>query len=175
MRLLRSTCIPCCALILVAGCHHHRRDGFDMLSRRGYRYRVGSALVGPARDTLRVVVVVLNESKEMRGIAFGSCGMSGNELTARLTASGHSWKSDIPEKHPVVFHDSAGRVIEQVCLAVLHVMTFPPGHSTTYVLETPVRDILGDSLPNGRYHVTARLWDQRHLDAGEVTLLSPRN
>jgi hypothetical protein len=51
-------------------------------------------------------------------------------------------------------------------------MTFPPDHTMTFVLKTPVKDILGDSLPPARYHITARLWDE-HLNAGEVTLSRP--
>ena len=51
-------------------------------------------------------------------------------------------------------------------------MTFPPGATYTSVLKVPIREILGDSLPSGRYRVTARLMsdggDGRKLDAGDV-------
>ena len=168
MRVLRLRLLRCSALALVAGCHHH---GYNpgMLSKEGYRYRAGSAVIGPARDTLRVAVVVVNESKEMRGITLNYCRTPPNVVTARLSAQGRSWSSKTPEEKAVVFHDSAGNVIEQACVASLMLMTFPPGHTMTFVLKTPVKDILGDSLPPARYHVTARLWDA-HLNAGEVNL-----
>jgi hypothetical protein len=60
------------------------------------------------------------------------------------------------------------------CTLSLPVRTFPPGDSETSVLKVSVREILGDSLPSGRYKVTARLisngGDGRELDAGEVVL-----
>jgi hypothetical protein len=168
MRRVYVSFVVCCALVLVAGCHHRRGHEPDFLSKRGYRYSAGSALVGRSLDTLRVAVVVVNESKEMRGIAANYCRTPANAVTARLVARGRSWSSPTNEE-PVVFHDSAGNVMEQACVASLMLVTFPPGHSMTFVLKTPVKDILGDSLPPARYHVTARLWDEQ-LKAGDVTL-----
>ena len=53
----------------------------------------------------------------------------------------------------------------------------PPGKSKTFVLLVPVKDVLGDSLPEGRYHVTANVrvngTQVRGLRAGELTLSAP--
>jgi hypothetical protein len=59
----------------------------------------------------------------------------------------------------------------------MQVIGLPPGKSTTFVLLVAVKDVLGDSLPEGRYHVTATVRVSgalvRGLSAGEVKLSSP--
>lgn len=135
-------------------------------------------MVGDSSDTLRVAVVVVNESREQRGIILPSCPPFLNQLQAKVGANGHSWDSETYEKRRMPrYFDSSGKVIPQVCAPVMRVMTFPPGGSYTYVLKVPVHDILGDSLPSGRYHVVASLRlnaDWKHgLDAGDVQLTKP--
>jgi hypothetical protein len=53
-----------------------------------------------------------------------------------------------------------------------------PGKSITFTLAVPVEDVLGDSLPNGRYHVTVSIRVSgkhvRGLNANDVELSSPR-
>jgi hypothetical protein len=60
---------------------------------------------------------------------------------------------------------------------MLPVMSFPPGTSYTYLLNVPVREVLGDSLHAGRYRVTARLYINDKfvpdLQAGDVELVAP--
>ena len=52
-----------------------------------------------------------------------------------------------------------------------------PGKFETFVLLVAVKDVLGDSLPEGPYHVTASVrvsgTQVRGLSAGEVKLSSP--
>lgn len=172
--LLRLTCVVCIGLVSIAGCHRAYR-GPDWMSTAGYRYRAGAAVVGPERDTLRVAVVVVNESNQQRELPFSHCPPYANAVKARVVAGGRNWNSEVyEERQHGVFRDSTGKPIPEFCGGSLIVMTFPPGGSYTSVLKVPLREILGDSLPSGRYRVTARLvgsgGDGRKLDAGEVVL-----
>jgi hypothetical protein len=165
------------ATLSVLGCHRFH-DAPGPLSTDDYRYRAGSAIVGAARDTLRVAVVVVNESNQQRMLGFPFCPPVYNAVKARVAASRREWDSEVYEqKRNPIPRDSTGNAIPQVCPAMLPVMSFPPGGSYTYVLNVPVREVLGDSLPAGRYGVTARVNVNgnlvRNLDAGGVELFAP--
>ena len=173
-RRLRLILLACMAPVALAGCHRGY-SGYPFFNTDGYRYRAGAAVVGPDRDTLRVAVVVVNESNQQRVIGLARCPMWGEIVKAQVAASGRNWSSEVYEQRQhVVPHDSTGKPIMEVCAASLPAMTFPPGARVTSVLKVPVREILGDSLPSRRYRVTARLisngGDGRKLDAGEVFL-----
>ena len=173
-RILRLVLFVSIASALFSGCHRHYY-GYPMLNTDGYRYRAGGAIVGPNRDTLRVAVVVANESNQQRMIPLSHCPLWANIVQARVTASGRSWNSEAYERRQhVVPRDSTGKPMLEACAASLLVMSFPPGASYTSVLKVPVREIVGVSLPSGRYKVIARLisngGDGRKLDAGEVIL-----
>jgi hypothetical protein len=163
--------------VLFSGCH---RASYSPESMRidGFRYSAGSAVVGAAFDTLRVAVVVVNDSRQYRELGFPSCPPMLNPLKIRVTASRREWDSETSEirKQPV-YLDSTGKPIPRVCVAMLPVMTFPPGASYTYVLKVPVTAVLGDSLPKGRYQVTAQLringYLTGRLPAGYVKFSSP--
>lgn len=172
--LLRLTFIACLAPLSLTGCHHRYRANPD-LSTEGYRYRTGVAVVGPERDTLRVAVVVVNESKQQRMLPMSHCPVYTNVVQVRVKAGGRTWNSEVFEqKQHFAPGDSTGKPMMEICVASLLVMPFPPGTSYTSVLKVPVREILGDSLPSSRYRVTARLVSQggdgRKLDAGEIFL-----
>ena len=160
--------------LLLSACHHSTYTHPGM-STSGFRFSPGSAIVGDASDTLRVAVVVVNGSREQREIAIPTCAPFLNQVQAKLRRNGRVWSSETYEKRKMpTYFDSVGRPIPQVCPAVLLVMTFPPGASHTYVVRVPVRDILGDSLPSGRYSVMASLRIngdlKKALDAGHVEL-----
>jgi hypothetical protein len=168
------TLAACVGLASIAGCHRARQSN-EWMSTSGYRYSAGAAVVGPGHDTLRVAVVVVNESTQRRALPLNYCPLYGNPVKARLVVSGRYWNSEINEEKPrPVVRDSTGQPVIEACASNLVVMTFPPGASHTSVLKVPIREILGDSLPSGRYKVTARLvgvgGDGRKLDAGEVVI-----
>jgi hypothetical protein len=81
-------------------------------------------------------------------------------------------------KQPQYF-DFTGKSLPRVCTLELIGMTFPPGATYTYVLKVPVQEVLGDSLSNGRYDVTAQLRLNGFLtgrfEAGDVKLVAPRH
>ena len=172
--MLRLTFTACLGLASIVGCHRGYR-GYEWMSTAGYRYRAGAAIVGPARDTLRVAVVVVNESNQQRELPLSRCPPYSNPLIARVSAGGRNWSSEIyEERQHGLFRDSTGHAPSPICDASLSVMRFPPGASHTSLLKVPLRGILGDSLPSGRYRVSVRLegsgGDGRKLDAGEVEL-----
>ncbi len=177
MHLLRPSLVAFLALLSLVGCHR-LNDKPGPLNTDGYRYRAGSAIVGTARDTLRVAVVVVNESDQQRELGFPSCPPVYDAVKARVAASRRHWDSEVyeQEKQPIP-RDSTGKPIPRFCTLMLPIMTFPPGGSYTYVLNVPVREVLGDSLPSGHYGVTARLVINgklvRDLDAGDVELSAP--
>jgi hypothetical protein len=171
LRLALSLVVASASLV---GCHR-AYGGYPLLNTDGYRYRAGAAVVGPGQDTLRVAVVVVNESNQQRVLPFSHCPAWASVVWARVTARGRNWSSEVYERRQhVVPRDSTGKPIMEGCLAYLLVRTFPAGDSQTSVFKVPVREILGDSLPSGRYRVTARLigngGDGRKLDAGDVFL-----
>jgi len=148
----------------------------EFLRTDGFRYRAGNAVVGPALDTLRIAVVVVNGSGEQRAIPLSSLCAPFNRVAASVTSRGREWESDAwrPARQPAS-RDSSGRPMFFAC--PMQVMGIAPGASKTFVLAVPVSEVLGDSLPSGRYRVTARVRVSgklvRGLDAGEVEFASP--
>jgi hypothetical protein len=173
--LLRLKFLALMAPVVLAGCHRNHL-GDPMLSTQGYRYRTGVSVVGPQRDTLRVAVVVVNETNEQRMLPLSRCPLWASAIQAEVSSRGHNWNSEVYEErlHHVVYRDARGNPITEACGGSLLAMKFPPGASFTSEFKLPVREILGDSLPKGRYRVTSRLitsgGDGRKLDAGEVVL-----
>jgi len=163
--------------VLIIGCHR-TTYGPESMRIDGFRYSAGSAVIGAALDTLRVAVVVVNDSRQYRELGFPSCPPMLNPVKARLKASRGEWDSETSElRKQSVYLDSSGKPIPMVCVAMLPIMTFPPGASYTYVLKVPVPEILGDSLAKGRYQVTAQLrlngYITQRLPAGHVEFKSP--
>jgi hypothetical protein len=152
------------------GCHRVNYTP-ELLSTDGFRYRAGSAVVGAALDTLRVAVVAVNDSRQERAIVVSSPCAPFNRVAARVRAGARQWDSEIwhPAKQPAD-RDSSGTPIVSGCS--LLVTAIAPEASITFVLAIPVREVLGDSLPRGRYRVTARVRINgklvRGLDAGDI-------
>ncbi|MGZ3483615.1 MAG: hypothetical protein ACXU96_08510 [Gemmatimonadaceae bacterium] len=80
---------------------------------------------------------------------------------------------------PPVVRDSTGKVIPFIfdCSAMM-VRKLPPGRSVlTYSSSTAVREVLGDSLPPGRYQIRAFFSlngrSVKGIPAGEVDLRAP--
>jgi hypothetical protein len=178
-RYLTSAGVSLLVLAPSVGCHR-RHYGSPLFRSSGFRYAAGSALVGQDSDTLRVAVVVVNESHEQRVLMVSTgCFPSRSPVIATLFGNGRNWNSEGYEKRqqPQYF-DSAGRQIPTACAGNPIVMTFPPGASRTYELKVPTRAIFDASLPPGHYDVTAQLAINGTivdgLNAGTIALSSPR-
>lgn len=167
------------ASILVGGCHHVAPVP-EPLRSEDVRSTARSALVGLNRDTLRVDVTVLNTAKTPRALQTWVCG--GNPLVIKIQRDGRIWDSGNwyeERMRPPVVRDSTGKVIPFifVCSAMM-VRELPPGRSVlAYSSSTPVREVLGDSLPPGRYQIRAFFSLNRRsvkgISAGEVELRAP--
>jgi hypothetical protein len=139
-----------------------------------------SAIVGLNLDTLRVDVTLLNTAKTPRVLKISPC--YGNPLVIKVQRDGRVWESAAWERdtvHVATFRDSVGKVIPQVfiCSAMV-VLELQPGRSVlAYSSSIPVREVLGDSLPPGRYRIRAFFSLNRHsiegVSAGEVELRAP--
>jgi hypothetical protein len=158
-----------------AGCHRVSYTP-EFLRTDGFRYRAGSAVVGAALDTLRVAVVVVNESRQPRFILISSFCAPFNRIGVTVRAHGRKWDSDVwrPPPPQPASRDAFGNLILKGCSVVA--LGLAPGASRTFVLAVAVREILGDSLPNGRYQVAARVQINaqlvRGLELGDVELSS---
>jgi hypothetical protein len=167
------------ASISIVGCHHVAPLP-EPLRVEDVRSTARSALVGLNRDTLRVDVTVLNTAKTPRALGTWVCG--GNPLVIKVLRDGRIWDSGDWERErtqPPEVRDSTGKVIPFVfvCSAMM-MRELPPGRSVlAYSSSTPVREVLGDSLPPGRYQIRAFFSLNRRsiegIPAGEVELRAP--
>jgi hypothetical protein len=167
------------ASISIGGCHHVAPVP-EPLRFEDVRSAARSAIVGVNRDTLRVDVTVLNTATTPRALGTWACG--GNPLAIKVQRGSKIWESAAWERErpqPPVVRDSTGRVIEMVFVcSAMSVRQLRPGRSVlAYSSSTPMRDILGDSLPPGRYQIRAFFsLDRRSITgipAGEVELRAP--
>ena len=167
------------ASISTFGCHHGppvpeaQRD-------EDIRSTARSALVGLNLDTLRVDVTVLNTAKTPRGLVLSSC--YGNTLAIKVQRDGRIWESAAWERarmQPPVVRNSTGKAIPEVfiCSGIALRELLPGRPVLAHSSSTPVRDILGDSLPPGRYQIRASFsLNERSIKgipAGEVELRVP--
>jgi hypothetical protein len=73
---------------LLAGCHHTASTTPEFLRTDGFRYQAASGVVGRASDTLRVAVVVVNQSRDPRLVPVSSICAPFNRVSAEVTGSG---------------------------------------------------------------------------------------
>lgn len=103
--------------------------------------------------------------------------MSDVQVGNQETSNGHESSLADAGNPPAVFFDSAGNEIPKVCSADLRIAVLSPGAFYTFALDVPVREVLGDSLPAGRYRVTAALAINGDripgLEAGRIELAAP--
>lgn len=163
---------------LVISCHHHRADEVsERLRLDRIRLSARSALVGTAADSVQVTVAAVNESSLDQAIEISACEPSPLEIHAQH--ANKSWDSRAWEQSKVpVYRDSTGHVVLPISICSLVTVTLvPPGVSASYDRRISVRDILGDSLPPGRYKIRARVYintqGSKGLPAGEIELRLP--
>ncbi len=180
-RVRRCSNFLACAVasVSIIGCHHAASVP-EPLRVEDVRSAARSGLVGLNHDTLRVDVTVLNTAKTPRALSNWVCG--GNPLVIKVQRDSRIWDSAEWERErmqPPVVRDSTGKVIPYmfVCSAVMVRQLLPGRPVLAYSSSTPVRDILGDSLPPGRYQIRASFSlnerSIKSIPAGEVELRVP--
>lgn len=159
------------SILLVAGCHrvsYYKSPPID-----GLRFFATADLFRRTDDSIVVRVSTQNRASRERSLEGGICS---DPLTLRLhPVSGvrrkqARWDSSAWRR--------ATRSPQEVCLALLVRRLIPPGSSSQVAVFTlPVRAILGDSLPLGRYRFTAQLnssgWSAGEIDAGILEIPPP--
>ncbi len=174
--------LSCCLAGLVAlGCgrrEYHRPEPVD-----GVRFFAASSLDPRSDGTLLVRVSAHNRSRRPRRIdAGGSCADGVVVRAIPIGSSTATWDSGAWRRAQAARlaarRDTTpdGRPIQYgTCLLDQLVIELAPGDSAHVAsLAVPVREVLGDSLPPGRYRIRARLtgngWQAGELGAGEVEL-----
>ncbi len=167
------------ASISLLGCHHRTSEPEaprldDVLST------ARSALVGLNRDTIRVDVTVLNTATTPRVLRTSVCAE--NSLVIKVQRDGRIWDSAEWERETArlaVSRSSGGKDIPIVytCSTVAIRQLLPGRPVLLYSSLTPVREVLGDSLPSGHYAIRAFFSLNRRsiegIPAGEVELHAP--
>ena len=154
-------------------CHRYSTQGVPE-PIEGVRFRAFSVL-SPARDTLTVQVLAKNFSRERRSID-GPAGCD-EGISVRASLSDESARDATWASVGWLEYEASPpkRQAARTCVSSKLVAMINPG-STGIVagLRVPVRTILGDSLPSGRYRVFARLQGNGRragvLDAGRIDL-----
>ena len=151
----------------------------------GVRFFANAGLTGGVGETLRVQVSAHNRGRRLRQIDAGGCG---DALLVRVTSpvkSGAAWDSKVWREAEISALNARrdttpkGRpIIYGACAPVAITRELAPHDSGAIAAVTiPVRAVLGDSLPPGRYRIETRLfgngWKAGQLTAGEVELRLP--
>ncbi len=135
---------------------------------RGLGYRVRTAV---ARDSLLARAVVVNEGPDTVHLEFGTCALKLRAYRAAERAGPPVWRSERVEPW------SGGGVYG--CDLKLGISDLAPGDSLRpFEVRVPLIEVLGDSLPDGRYHFGAVLElnfaETGELAAGAAELAVPR-
>lgn len=170
--LFRASRFLLAALPLLAGCRQHVNSQPLRAPIDGVQFVARARLLAPGDSLLEVRVRAVNEGRAIRTLEFGSCSMNLGVASVGRTPE-RKWEY-------LVWTDSARPA--HSCEPYLATRDLVPGASVSpsdYIRRVPIRAILGDSLPPGRYRVTARVTangrSSGELVSGEVELrLSPR-
>lgn len=150
----------------------------------GLRFGARAEAAGSTRDTLVVRIWARNAGRRERSLMWSA--RFGDGLVVRITPSGGAssrhavWDSG--ERASAAYREKTrgdttpdGRQMPILAYDIMVRRVLAPGDSADVVsLSVPVRAVLGDSLPAGRYRLTARgagnVWEAGELRAGEVEL-----
>lgn len=164
-RLLRAPrlLLPCAPLVL--GCWHRTNQEPFRPPIDGVRFVARAKLV-PGDSLLEVRVRAVNTGRAIRTLEFGNCSMNVGVSSVGLTPA-RKWEYVVWAK-------------SRRCLEYQATRDLAPGDSVSpsdYTRRVPIRAILGDSLPPGRYRITARVnangRSSEHIEVGEFELGSP--
>lgn len=138
------------------------------------RLTAESRVEGGGPRVLRTAAWVRNPTTRSLRFEYGACALRQRLYRSAARTGTAAWRSEL--RRP------AGSPGGYACPAVLLGSTLPPGDSLRFGLAVPLAEVLGDSLPAGRYFVAAELellddsqrppnWERRFtLAAGEAEL-----
>ena len=154
--------------LATASCGHRARGHGDPFQTEGLRFFAAARLTGRA-DSVFVTITARNDAGVQRALQGGTCGdpfvlRASPEPVPRRRPPAPVWDSALWRR--------ATDPPNQVCLAVAVLQLVAPRDSTPVAgLAIPVRSVLGDSLPDGRYRLTAQFHGA--LEAGTIELRTP--
>ncbi|MBA2244306.1 MAG: hypothetical protein H0W11_05085 [Gemmatimonadetes bacterium] len=128
---------------------------------QGLSYRAETQVTGTAPRQLRTEVTVTNTSSQRVRLEYGHCALSIRAYRTPERSGRPAWDE---------------RLLGRPCPAYLAGSTLRPGESVSpsqFRSSIPVREILGDSLPEGGYYFSASLalnWQMATMPAGEGEL-----
>ena len=169
-RLTRASRYLLFLLSFVLGCRHNVVRESRQLPMDGVRFVAHARLLTPGDSLLEVRVRAVNTGGAIRTLEFGNCAMNVG-VSSVGSAPTRKWEY-------VVWANSRRPRLE--CLDYEATRDLAPGDSVSpsdFRRHLAVRAILGDSLPPGRYRITARVTangrSSGHLDVGEIELRPP--
>jgi hypothetical protein len=148
------------------------RDNVPLLRTiQGLSFRAETHLAG-AEGQLRTEVIVRNLNEQPVGLEYDHCS-----LYLRAYRFAHRSGRAVWDERYLPDYDPKINALLRVCdLVGYPLIRLPPGDSvrfTNFQLSPTVGEILGDSLPKGRYYFVARLGvnkDTVLIDAGSLNL-----
>ena len=165
--LLRASVVLLPCLPLLDGCQRHVTAEPLRPPIAGVRFVAHATLLAPGDSLLEVRVRAVNTASVVRTLEFGACS-----INLGLASVGQT-----PERKWEYLGWANARQPGHSCEPYLATRDLVPGASVSpsdYVRHIPIRAILGDSLPSGRYRVTARVFangrSSAELQSGEVEL-----
>ena len=135
---------------VTAACRHHVNHESPRLPIDNVRFVARAKLLTADDSLLEVRVSAVNTGRAIRTLEFGSCSMNVGVSTVGITP---------PRKWEYVVWASSRRP-RIPCLPYQATRDLAPGDSVSpsdFLRRVPIRAILGDSLPPGRYRITARV------------------
>ena len=166
----RSLTIAILACAVVLGCH--RRRYYEAPKLVGVSFEAYSAFRGPSLDTVGISSRMVTTEDAPPTLQWGACGptakferVSGDSRQHRQWSS-YEWQQAEARKHGMVF----------ACLAMLSQGPITPEmKQNRLAFSVATKDVLGDSLPAGRYKITLQLpvVGSQPIPAGFLELRSP--
>lgn len=153
--------------LATASCGRRAHNYPATFTTDGLRFFAAARLIG-GTDSLLVSIAARNDAGAQRALQGGICGDS---FVLRV------YREPVTRRRPDPVWDSgvwrrATDPPNRVCLPVGVLQVLAPGDSTAVAgLALPVRAVLGDSLPPGRYRLKAEYHGT--VDAGSVELRAP--
>jgi hypothetical protein len=133
----------------------------DGVLRDGVRYTASTAVLESFPVQLHTTVTLVNTGRTTARLEFPSGCVALLRAYGSATATEPVW-------------DQATVVM---CTMALQLLDLAPGESRSYSMRTDAREVLGDSLPDGTYHLRARIAVNGaavEVPAGAVELAIPR-
>lgn len=166
----RSLPIAILACVVVLGCH--RRRYYEAPELVGVLFEAYAAFRGPSLDTVGIWSRMITTDSAQPTLQWARCGPTATfELVSadsrnRRQWSSYEWEQAQARKHGMVL----------ACVASLAEGPITPEmRQNRLSFSIATKDVLGDSLPGGRYKITIQLpvMGSRPILAGFLDLRSP--